>query len=1151
MSLKSLSRSASKVSGNVPLRVILVVPFVLQILGAVGLVGWLSLRNGQHAINDVTTQLRSEISARIQQHFHNYLATPLLINQLNVDAIRLGQLDVKNERELERHFFRQAQRFPGVGYIYFGNNHGEFIGVARLDDGTLQIQVSDKTTNGKGHRYATNAQGDRTKRLRITSTSFDSRKRPWYKNAAQTGKPTWSEIYPFFSEPKLTITASQPIYTKNGVLDGVIASDLIVSQVSEFLRSLKIGKRGQTFIIERSGLLVASSTPEPPFSINKGATQRLKATDSSNALTRATAKYLTSHFGTLSNIATSQQLAFDINRNRQFVQVTPISEVRGLDWLIVVVVPESDFMERIDANTRTTILLCLAALVLATLIGVITSRWIVQPIWRLSTAADALSKGQWNNTVKAERSYELGVLANAFNSMASQLQESFTTLEAKNTELQQFDKLKDEFLANTSHELRTPLNGIIGIADSLIDGAAGELPEKAIANLAMIVSSGRRLSNLVNDILDFSKLKHKNIELQIKRVGVREIADVVLTISQPLIGQKSLQLINSISSDIPLVDADENRLQQIFYNLIGNAIKFTESGTILVSAEVVGAQSERLKVEDSNLQPTLPFGNGYTEQEGLRSTTLQGQIAITVADTGMGIPADKLERIFESFEQADGSTAREYGGTGLGLAITKQLVELHGGEIRASSRVGEGSQFTFTLPLSQNQAQGNSEISPLRSIAPSLELPDETLIAAEGYRAESGEFKILIVDDEPINLQVLANNLSLEHYAITQATNGLEALTLIESGFQPDLILLDVMMPRMTGYEVCKKLRERFLAIELPIVMLTAKNQTSDLVEGFISGANDYLTKPFSKNELLARIKTHIRLAKINAAYGRFVPHDFLRFLGHESIVDVKLGDHVQKDLTILFADIRDFTTLSEGMTPEENFNFINSYLSRVSPVIRAHNGFIDKYIGDAVMALFPESVDKAISGAIEMQKQVILYNEHRQNNGYLPIAIGIGLHTGSLMLGTIGSQERMESTVIADAVNLASRLEGLTKLYGAGILISGQTLGYLDDSHNYSYRFVDRVRVKGKQAPVAIFEVYEGDEELLKQLKTQTKTSFEQAVLLYSQQQFAQAQQIFQEILQINTQDKAAILYIKRCEKYQKYGVPEEWEGVEALTEK
>ncbi|HEY9612840.1 response regulator, partial [Allocoleopsis sp.] len=1061
MFLKPLTDSVSKASGKVPLRVILVVPFILQILGAVGLVGWLSLRNGQQAINDVTTQLRREITARIEQHLHNYLATPVLINQINADAIRLGQLDIKNLRGLEHHFFWQAQRFPSVGYIYFGSNRGEFIGVERLDNGRLEIQVSDKTTKGQGHRYASNGQGERTKFLKITSKNYDSRKRPWYSNAAQKGKPTWSEIYSFFSEPKLTISAAQPIYNKNGVLDGVIASDLVVSQVSEFLRTLKIGKRGQTFIIERSGMLVASSTSEPPFIIYQGSTKRIKASASPNVFTQATAKHLTSHFGSLTHITKSQQLAFEINGERQFVQITPIHEAHGLDWLIVVVVPESDFMEAINANTRTTIFLCLAALVVATLIGMLTSRWIVQPILRLSKAADALSKGQWENTVRPGRSYELRVVANAFNSMASQLQESFTTLEAKNAELKELDKLKDEFLANTSHELRTPLNGIIGIAESLIDGAAGQLPPQAIANLSLITSSGRRLSNLVNDILDLAKLKHKNIELQIKPVGVREIADVVLTLSQPLISQKPLQLINSISPELPLVEADENRLQQIFYNLIGNAIKFTDSGTIEVRSELVNGQDSGARGDDliaTNDQQLKPDNR---------------QIAITVTDTGIGIPADKLDRIFESFEQVDGSTGREYSGTGLGLTITKQLIELHGGKICVTSKIGEGSQFTFTLPVSQNQVQTISEVSPLRSIAPLQKLTNEPLIANEALTAESGEFKILIVDDEPINLQVLVNNLSLEHYAITQATNGIEALAIIERGFQPDLILLDVMMPRMTGYEVARKLREKFLAIELPIVMLTAKTQTSDIVEGFIAGANDYLTKPFSKNELLARIKTHIRLAKINAAYGRFVPHDFLRFLGHESIVDVKLGDHVQKNMTILFADIRDFTTLSEGMSPQENFNFINSYLSRVSPVIRAHNGFIDKYIGDAIMALFPESVNEALSGAIEMQKQVILYNKHRQSLGYLPITIGIGLHTGSLMLGTIGSQERMESTVIADAVNLASRLEGLTKLYGAGILISLQTLCYLDEPHNYSYRFVDRVKVKGKQKPVAVFEIY------------------------------------------------------------------------------
>ena len=186
-----------------------------------------------------------------------------------------------------------------------------------------------------------------------------------------------------------------------------------------------------------------------------------------------------------------------------------------------------------------------------------------------------MTSGMLETRVNIAASNELGKLANAFNSMADQLQVSFTRLEHQNAQLQRLDKLKDEFLANTSHELRTPLNGIIGLTESLIDGATGQLPESTISNLEIIASSGRRLSNLINDILDFSKLRHKNIELQIKPVGIREIVDIVVTLSQPLIGTKNLQLINSVTPDIPLVDADENRVQQILYNLIGNAIKFT------------------------------------------------------------------------------------------------------------------------------------------------------------------------------------------------------------------------------------------------------------------------------------------------------------------------------------------------------------------------------------------------------------------------------------------------------------------------------------------------------------------------------------------------------------------------------------------------
>jgi two-component system sensor histidine kinase ChiS len=430
------------------------------------------------------------------------------------------------------------------------------------------------------------------------------------------------------------------------------------------------------------------------------------------------------------------------------------------------------------------------------------------------------------------------------------LRESEEALKQANADLQRLDKLKDEFLANTSHELRTPLNGIIGIAESLMDGVTGTLASETRFNLGLIVSSGRRLANLVNDILDFSKLRHETIELQLQPVEVRSLAEVVLTLCKPLIGQKNLQLINSISPDLPTVNADQNRVQQILHNLVGNAIKFTDSGTIEVSAEVRGGEGENFPIANS-------------------------QIAITVSDTGIGIPEDKRDRIFESFEQADGTTARQYGGTGLGLAITKTLVELHGGKIYVESTVGVGSRFIFTLPVAQGQEKGvrSQEPGAIVSKVQSLEFlarDQGQMTNDQGQMTNIPEpmtnrFQILIVDDEPVNRQVFANYLSLQNYGITQASNGLEALALLESGFKPDLMLLDVMMPRLTGYEVTRKIRETWQANELPIVLLSAKNQVSDLVVGLEVGANDYLTKPISKDELLARIKTHLNIKQLKA----------------------------------------------------------------------------------------------------------------------------------------------------------------------------------------------------------------------------------------------------------------------------------------------
>ena len=695
-----------------------------------------------------------------------------------------------------------------------------------------------------------------------------------------------------------------------------------------------------------------------------------------------------------------------------------------------------------------------------------------------------------------------------------------TRLEEENEELSQLDKLKDEFLANTSHELRTPLNGIIGIADSMVAGATGPLTPRQSYNLSLLVTSGRRLANLVNDILDFSRLKHKDLDLNLRPVAIGPLVDVVNTLLLPLVGNKDLTLINEIPDDCPPVLADENRLQQVLINLIGNSVKFTDAGEVRIMA----------------------------------SPSSRGELEIRILDSGIGIPADKLERIFESFEQVEGDSARKYGGTGIGLAITRQLIELHGGKIWVTSSLGDGSCFYFTLPITKEQPVSDEGEDRLTRMSVSeaerrhQDLEDETQPAfealTEAMAARGEQFRILIVDDEQINSQVLANLLSLENYAIHQVSNGIDALEELQKGERFDLILLDIMMPKMSGYEVCRRIREMFPASQLPVVMLTAKNQVSDLVEGFQLGANDYLTKPFSRNELKVRIKTHIELAKINMAYSRFVPREFLGFLGHESIVNVQLGDQVQKEMAILFSDIRSFTSLSETMTPKENFDFLNSYLRRVSPAIRENGGIIDKYIGDAILALFPERAEDGLKAAIDMLTMVRMsVNPGRRARGYQPISIGIGLHTGSLMLGTIGENERMEGTVIADAVNVASRLEGLTKTYQTALIVSEALLHAVPDYHRFSHRYLGISMVKGKKQGLRIYEVFDADSEELIAHKLATRPLFEQGVAAFQQNDFASAAACFHEVADRSAEDLTALSYAARSEKLLAYGahVPDE----------
>ncbi|TCP58968.1 putative ATPase [Tumebacillus sp. BK434] len=356
--------------------------------------------------------------------------------------------------------------------------------------------------------------------------------------------------------------------------------------------------------------------------------------------------------------------------------------------------------------------------------------------------------------------------------------------------------------------------------------------------------------------------------------------------------------------------------------------------------------------------------------------------------------------------------------------------------------------------------------------------------------------------------------------------------------------------------------KDPYLLLKKPKSLLAMPIVNQGRLVGVLYLENNLTTHAFtaSRLEVMSLLSSQIAVSIENAklynqqvelsrAYGKFVPHQFLRFLEKKSIIDVRLGDHVQTEMTVLFSDIRSFTTLSERMTPEENFKFLNDFLSRMEPSITENHGFIDKFIGDSIMSLFDQSADDAVRAALSMLKALTAFNEQRRQRGAEEIGLGIGINSGLLMLGTLGGDNRMDSTVISDAVNLASRVEGLTKRYRVQLLISEQTLSRLRDPGRYSIRIIDRVKVKGKSEAVSVYEVFDADPPAVRDGKLRTKELFEQGYLLYQEQNFIGAKALFDECLRQNPDDKCAEVYVERCLHCLDFGYDEYWTNEGAKT--
>lgn len=389
-------------------------------------------------------------------------------------------------------------------------------------------------------------------------------------------------------------------------------------------------------------------------------------------------------------------------------------------------------------------------------------------------------------------------------------------VKAQNVELEQASRVKDEFLANTTHELRTPLHGILGIVES-IQKQPGRLERSFVLdNLELVSASARRLASLVNDILDVARIRHGDLQLHLQPMHLANLIDLQLRSMEPLAQRKNLGLKCEIANDLPYANIDADRFAQILVNLLGNAIKFTQQGEV-----------------------------------SLRAHAVDGMITIAISDTGCGIAPAAQERIFEPFFQITSDVAHQQSGAGLGLTITRKLVELHGGLIHLESKVGEGSTFVIKIPAYQGALPQGEPDAPL----PSLYVAPVLASIPEPSARESSQV-ILAIDDEPINLQVIRNHLESQGYSVVCAESGLRVLALIEQ-HKPKIVLLDIMMPERNGFEVCAEIRSRHK--DLPVIFVTARNRMDDVMRGFAMGAEDYVTKPFLRDELLRRVAMALR----------------------------------------------------------------------------------------------------------------------------------------------------------------------------------------------------------------------------------------------------------------------------------------------------
>ncbi len=783
MLLKIVKKHFTKSDKPLTLRLILILPFVLQIFTTVGLVGYLSSKNGQQAVNELANQIIDRASQQVNNHLDSYLALPIQLTQINVDALSNEELDFNNPVSSGRYFWRQAKAFPHITYIGYSLTDGREAGAGRWVKGIDVVLNENLPGKAKTLDYMADSKGNRGKLLQ--SYDFDPLGESWYKDAVATGKLIWSQVEiaessniqftetgkALFAEGKIpsyengldyyiAISAVAPFYDKNRKLLGVTSTDLTLTSINNFLRQLQVSPSGQVFIIERDGNLMGSSSNYPILYKLNNQVRRYSIIDSPNPLIRNVASEIKKRFKTLQKINKKERISILLNGQKQFVQVVPWQDKYNLDWLVVVAVPESDFMAQIHANNRITIFLCLAALFVAIILGIYTSRWITIPILRLSEAAKAIASGQLNQTLQSSKLKEVDILNRAFNRMARQLQELFTALEQTNEQLEhrveertaelkntlqklqqtqaqmiQSEKMSSlgQMVAGVAHEINNPVNFIHGNLDyldeytdnllNLVQLYQSEYPQQSLTiqnqlekvdlvfiveDLSKILTSMKvgteRIQEIVLSLRNFSRLD----EAEMKQVDIHEGIESTILILQHRLKAKSIPTINIIRDygKLPLVECYAGQLNQVFMNILANAIDVLEEGVGSSPWGVggdKGGKGDKGDKEVGKVSSSTPYSLLLTPTITIRTLAINSEwIEIAIADNGNGMSEDVRKRIFDPF-----FTTKPVGkGTGMGMSISYQIIsQKHKGKLDCVSSLGKGTEFSIQIPISQ----GNRE----------------------------------------------------------------------------------------------------------------------------------------------------------------------------------------------------------------------------------------------------------------------------------------------------------------------------------------------------------------------------------------------------------------------------------------------------------